>query len=48
MTKYFCKKCGYKFESENIKEACPYCGQKDISEEQSAEEILEDVSKILQ
>jgi len=48
MTRYFCKKCGYKFESEKIKERCPYCGQREIAEEQTAEEIVSDVEKILQ
>jgi len=47
MARYFCKKCGYRFESKKIKDSCPYCGKKDIAEEQTAEEIISDVEKIL-
>jgi rRNA maturation endonuclease Nob1 len=48
MGRYFCQKCGYKFESEKIKEICPYCGKKTVKEEETAEEIMKDVEKILQ
>ncbi len=48
MTRYFCKKCRYKFESDKLKEMCPYCGEKEVSEEQTAEEIMRDVEKILE
>lgn len=47
MARYFCKKCGYKFESDKIKDMCPYCGKKEISEEQTAEELISDVENIL-
>jgi len=48
MGRYFCQKCGYKFESEKVKETCPYCGKKTVEEEQTAEEIMKDVEKIPQ
>ena len=48
MTRYFCRKCNYKFETEKPKKMCPYCGEKEISQEQTAEEIMKDVEKILE
>ncbi len=48
MTRYYCKKCRYKFKSDQPKEMCPYCGEKEIAEEQTAEEIMRDVEKILE
>ncbi len=47
MANYFCKECGYKFKNDKKKDACPYCGKKSISEEQTAEEIIEDIEKTL-
>ena len=48
MVSYFCKECGYRFENEKKKEMCPYCGKKSVAVEQTAEEIVEDIEKILE
>lgn len=48
MTKLVCKDCGYVFEGKKDDRAhCPYCGKKNIEDEQNAEELIEDVKKIL-
>ncbi|MDP2629009.1 MAG: hypothetical protein Q8P15_03900 [Nanoarchaeota archaeon] len=41
MTKFVCRRCNYKFEAEKPKKECPYCGEKDIVKELSAEDIVE-------
>ena len=46
MTRYICTACNFRFNSENPKE-CPYCGRSRIEKEKSAEELLEEVDKIL-
>jgi len=40
MTKFVCRNCNYRFESEQIKRECPYCGEKEIVKEKSAEDIV--------
>ena len=48
MGRYFCKECRYRFESDTKKERCPYCGKNSLSEEQTAEEIVGEVEKLLE
>jgi DNA-directed RNA polymerase subunit RPC12/RpoP len=42
--KYLCKNCNYRFEAKTKLGAssCPYCGEKKIVPEQSAEELLKE------
>lgn len=47
MVKFLCKNCNYRFESESASD-CPYCGKETIEKEKSAEELLEDVDRLLQ
>jgi predicted RNA-binding Zn-ribbon protein involved in translation (DUF1610 family) len=43
MTKFVCKSCNYRFESEGeVKKACPYCGELEIINEPSAEDLLKE------
>jgi len=47
MAKLVCKKCGYKSEGEDTKK-CSYCGEMSLEEEKSAEELIEDVEKLIE
>ncbi len=47
MTKFVCKECGYKIETESRPRKCPYCSKESIEEEKNAEELIEEVKKIL-
>ena len=47
MDKYVCKNCNYRFESDDAYE-CPYCGNEAIEKEKNAEELLEEVSRLLE
>lgn len=40
MTKFVCKKCNYRFESDEIKTLCPYCGEEEVAKEKSAEDLV--------
>jgi len=42
MPKFVRKNCGYRFESEGDceKKICPYCGEKKLIEEESAEALI--------
>jgi rRNA maturation endonuclease Nob1 len=43
--KYICKNCKYRFESKEEKKGkmCPYCGEKTVDFEPSAEDLLNDI-----
>lgn len=43
--KFVCKNCNYKFESNEDKKGktCPYCGEKAVTTEPSAEDLLNEV-----
>ena len=47
MTKFICKECGYRFDSEMGKK-CPYCSKESTEKEQNAEELIKDVEEILE
>ena len=47
MGKYICTNCNYRFNSENPFD-CPYCGKKTLEKEKSAEELLEQVERLLE
>jgi predicted RNA-binding Zn-ribbon protein involved in translation (DUF1610 family) len=47
MVKFLCKNCNYRFESERVFD-CPYCGEDSIEKEKTAEELLDEVDRILQ
>jgi len=47
MDRYVCKNCNYRFERDNVYE-CPYCGNEAIEKEKNAEELLEEVSRLLE
>ncbi len=50
MVNLFCKKCGYKFENKqgyNLKR-CPYCNNESLEEEHGAQELLDEVDKMLE
>lgn len=39
-----CNSCGYAFDSEKMRDKCPYCGKKDaLSEVESAEDLVEEL-----
>ena len=40
MAKFVCRNCNYRFESEQIKEKCPYCGEAEVVKEPSAEDLV--------
>ncbi len=43
MTKFVCKNCGYRFESELLEnKKCPYCGEMKADIEPSAEDLVEE------
>ena len=42
MTKFMCRHCNYRFESEQIKKECPYCGEQEVVREPSAEDLVEE------
>ena len=46
--RYMCKNCNYKFDSseDRTKKMCPYCGEKTVVSEPSAEDLLKDVEWI--
>ena len=46
MDKYVCKNCNYRFERDGAYD-CPYCGNEAIEKEMSANELLEDVGRLL-
>ena len=39
-------KCNFRFDAESPKE-CPYCGKETLERDKSAEEILDEVEKLL-
>ena len=47
MTKYICKNCNYRFDTDNPAEECPYCGKKSLGREKSASELLEEIEDVL-
>ena len=47
MTKWVCTGCNFRFNSENAKE-CPYCGRNNIEKEPSAEDLLNEVGRLLE
>ncbi len=47
MAKWVCTSCNFRFESGNAKE-CPYCGRRNIEKEPSAEELLNEVERLLE
>ena len=46
MPRYVCKNCNYRFNSENANE-CGFCGMKDIEIEKNANELLDEVNRLL-
>lgn len=47
MAKWVCTGCNFRFESGFVIE-CPYCGRKNIEKEPSAEELLDEVKRLLE
>lgn len=43
MTKFFCKNCGYRIETENLQK-CPYCNKASLQKEKNAEELLDEIN----
>lgn len=45
MTKYVCKECGYRYDSnlKGVGKKCPYCGKEKVAKEPAAEELIEEV-----
>ena len=46
MDKYVCKNCNYRFERDDAYD-CPNCGNEVIEKEKDAENLLEEVDKLL-
>ncbi len=47
MTKLICKGCGYRIDGNKANKKCPYCSKESLEEEKDAEELLEEVNKII-
>lgn len=47
MANLICKKCGYKLKGANTGK-CPYCGEMSLEEEESAEQLIQDVERLIQ
>ena len=47
MAKWVCTSCNFRFESIDAKE-CPYCGRRNVQKEPSAEELLNEVERLLE
>lgn len=42
--KVLCTRCGYRFETKELKSACPYCGgRKTLSELENAEDLVNEL-----
>ena len=43
MVKYMCENCRYRFNSEQDykNKACPYCGEKSVASQKSAQDLLD-------
>lgn len=46
MTKYVCTNCNYRCDLEK-KSDCPYCGMEKLEKEKTAEELIEEVERLL-
>lgn len=46
MDKFVCKDCNYRFERDDAYD-CPYCGNEAIEKEKSANDLLEEVERLL-
>ena len=47
MVKWVCSGCNFRFESESPNE-CPYCGRDTLEKEPDAEELLDEVERLLE
>ena len=47
MPRYICTNCNYRFSSEKGASECGYCGKNSIEIEKSANELLDDVDRML-
>jgi len=45
MARYVCKSCGYRFEKDKKPLRCPYCGEASVKSEETAEELIDDISE---
>ena len=43
MASFVCINCGYKFETENKPDRCPYCNEIGLEKDKSAEELVDSV-----
>jgi DNA-directed RNA polymerase subunit RPC12/RpoP len=46
MDKYVCKDCNYRFERDDAFD-CPYCGNEGIEKEKDANDLLNEVDRLL-
>jgi DNA-directed RNA polymerase subunit RPC12/RpoP len=46
MVRYICPNCRFYLEAEKAVE-CPYCGKRTLEKERDAEELLDEIDKIL-
>ena len=47
MTKFRCRTCGFKFEYGQKPKKCPYCSKETIDNEETADDLIKDVDKII-
>jgi DNA-directed RNA polymerase subunit RPC12/RpoP len=47
MVRYICRHCKFKCEVMRSSE-CPYCGRNTLEKEKSAEELLDEVERVLE
>mgnify|MGYP001595058328 FL=1 len=46
MSRYICKDCNYRFNAEKLID-CGYCGKNNIEMEKNAEELLDEIDKLI-
>ncbi|MBI5148428.1 hypothetical protein HZA33_01995 [Candidatus Pacearchaeota archaeon] len=48
MTKYRCSFCKFRFDMARMPKFCPYCNRETVSAEETAEELIRDIDKLIE
>ena len=48
MENFICSNCKYKFKANIMPKACPYCNKRTVEQERSAEDIVDEVSSLIE
>ncbi|MEK6848838.1 MAG: hypothetical protein AABX65_04365 [Nanoarchaeota archaeon] len=46
MTKFICRNCNYRFETEGARSVCPYCSTGGFEKEKTADELINEVASV--